>query len=116
MYGEYTFIKDYYCNALYTPTLKAYADSYRKAWYQFSWYQVTRQLTMEVSCKINNPDGTTSNEYSYTTHPSTWRIQYAKSFPQLNSQGYSSMFSVTNFYARSTMNGGSSGGAVTISH
>jgi hypothetical protein len=116
IYGGYRFTNDYYCRATYSPFVEVYADSYKKSWYNVQWLQVNSEKTLQVSYLVNNPDGTTSNEYSFATDPNDWRVHYTKSFPSINSQTYSKMFIITNFYARATMNGGSSGGAISITH
>ena len=112
--GGYRNSNDLYCQALYTPIVNAYADTYKKSWFNVQWLQVLTDKTLEVSYTVNNPAGATPNEYSYLNQSNIWRINYSKSFPALNSQTYSYMFNITNFYARSTSNGGPSGGAVTI--
>lgn len=113
--GSYYFQNDYYCPALYTPCVKVYADPFKKCWYNINWVQDPTPTTLEVSYTYNHPNGTSSNVYSFGSG-SGWRLEYFNSWPIINSQSFTAMFNVSNFYARATRNGGPSGAATTISH
>lgn len=113
--GKYRILHNYYCPALFSPNVLVDVRVQKKSWYNLLWQDDFAEMTLEVSYTSNFPNGSTANRYSYGTANGQW-TQYGLSETQINSQAFGSMFYITNFYARATRNGGSSGGAVTISH